>query len=87
MVSSTTIRSSARVELGFDAFISMKFAEAGKRGPITYMQKVLEEGLSYEPETYVIEDEMEHIVIRLSSYQQPMLHNMVTMPISLRKHL
>lgn len=43
--------------MGFDAFISMKFAEAGKRGPITYMQKVLEEGLSYEPETYVIEDE------------------------------
>jgi len=42
--------------VGFDAFISMKFAEAGKRGPITYMQKVLEEGLSYEPETYVIED-------------------------------
>jgi len=35
----------------------MKFAEAGKRGPITYMQKVLEEGLRYEPETYVIEDE------------------------------
>lgn len=43
--------------MGFDAFISMKFAEAGKRGPITYMQKVLEEGLRYEPETYVIEDE------------------------------
>ena len=43
--------------MGFDAFISMKFAEAGKRGPITYMQKILEEGLSYQPETYVIEDE------------------------------
>ena len=43
--------------MGFDAFISMKFAETGKRGPITYMQKVLEEGLRYEPETYVIEDE------------------------------
>lgn len=43
--------------MGFDAFISMKFAEAGKRGPITYMQKILEEGLRYEPETYVIEDE------------------------------
>ena len=27
--------------MGFDAFISMKFAEAGKRGPITYMQKIL----------------------------------------------
>ena len=43
--------------MGFDAFISMKFAEAGKRGPITYMQKILEEGLSYQPETYEIEDE------------------------------
>lgn len=43
--------------MGFDAFISMKFAHAGKRGPITYMQKILEEGLSYEPETYQIEDE------------------------------
>ena len=43
--------------MGFDALISMKFAEAGKRGPITYMQKILEEGLSYQPETYEIEDE------------------------------
>lgn len=43
--------------MGFDAFISMKFAEAGKRGPITYMQKILEEGLTYKPETYEIEDE------------------------------
>ena len=43
--------------MGFDAFISMKFAEAGKRGPSTYMQKILEEGLSYQPETYEIEDE------------------------------
>lgn len=43
--------------MGFDAFISMKFAEAGKRGPITYVQKVLEEGLRYEPETYEIEDD------------------------------
>lgn len=42
--------------MGFDAFISMKFAEAGKRGVITYVQKVLEEGLKYEPETYDIED-------------------------------
>lgn len=43
--------------MGFDAFISMQFAQAGKRGPITYMQKVLEEGLKYQPETYEIEDE------------------------------
>lgn len=43
--------------MGFDAFISMKFAEAGKRGPITYVENVLKEGLRYKPETYEIVDE------------------------------
>ena len=43
--------------VGFDAFISLKFAEAGKRGPITYVENVLKEGLSYKPETYEVEDE------------------------------
>ncbi len=43
--------------MGFDAFVSKKFAEAGKRGPITYVENVLKEGLKYKPETYVIEDE------------------------------
>lgn len=43
--------------MGFDAFISMKFAHAGKRGPITYVENVLKEGLKYQPETYTIEDE------------------------------
>lgn len=43
--------------MGFDAFISQKFAEAGKRGPITYMENVLKEGLKYKPETYEVEDE------------------------------
>ena len=43
--------------MGFDAFVSMKFAEAGKRGPITYIENVLREGLKYKPETYTIEDE------------------------------
>ena len=40
--------------MGFDAFVSLKFAETGKRGAITYIQKVLEEGLKYKPETYKI---------------------------------
>ena len=40
--------------MGFDAFISLKFAEAGKRGPITYVENVLKEGLKYQPETYEI---------------------------------
>lgn len=43
--------------MGFDAFVSMKFAEAGKRGPITYVENVLKEGLKYKPETYEVEDE------------------------------
>ena len=30
--------------MGFDAFVSHKFAEAGKRGPITYVENVLREG-------------------------------------------
>lgn len=43
--------------MGFDAFVSLKFAETGKRGPITYIQKVLEEGVRYKPETYEITDD------------------------------
>lgn len=43
--------------MGFDAFISLKFAEAGKRGPVTYVENVLKEGLRYQPETYEVEDE------------------------------
>ena len=43
--------------MGFDAFISLKFAESGKRGPITYVENVLKEGLKYRPETYELVDE------------------------------
>ncbi len=43
--------------MGFDAFISLKFAEAGKRGPVTYVENVLKEGLKYKPETYEIIDD------------------------------
>ena len=43
--------------MGFDAFISLKFAESGKRGPITYVENVLKEGLKYKPETYEVEDD------------------------------
>ncbi len=43
--------------MGFDAFISLKFAESGKRGPITYVENVLKEGLKYRPQTYEIIDE------------------------------
>ena len=43
--------------VGFDAFISEKFAEAGKRGPLTYVENTLRSGLQYKPQTYTIEDE------------------------------
>lgn len=43
--------------MGFDAFVSQMFAEAGKRGPITYVENVLREGLKYQPETYILQDE------------------------------
>ena len=43
--------------MGFDAFISLKFAEGGKRGPITYVENVLREGLKYRPETYEVVDD------------------------------
>ena len=45
--------------MGFDAFISYKFAGAGKRGPMTYIENVLKEGLKYKPETYEVEIEDE----------------------------
>ena len=38
--------------MGFDAFLSEKFAGSGKRGLRTYVEKALQGGLSYEPETY-----------------------------------
>lgn len=40
--------------LGFDAFLSQKFAQAGKRGLSTYIEKALTDGLNYRPETYTI---------------------------------
>lgn len=43
--------------VGFDAFVSLKFASAGKRGLLTYLENTLVEGLRYKPETYEIEDE------------------------------
>lgn len=43
--------------VGFDAFVSLKFANAGKRGPLTYLEKTLQESLKYQPETYEVETE------------------------------
>lgn len=43
--------------MGFDALISMKFAEAGKRGLVTYAESVLKEWLRYKPQTYELIDD------------------------------
>lgn len=43
--------------VGFDAFVSLKFAHAGKRGLLTYLEKTLLESLKYQPETYELETE------------------------------
>ena len=41
--------------VGFDAHVSQKFAEARKRGPLSYIQKTLVEYLKYRCKTYSLE--------------------------------
>ena len=43
--------------VGFDAFVSLKFADSKKRGLLTYLENTLHESLNYQPETYEIENE------------------------------
>ena len=43
--------------VGFDAFVSLKFADSGKRGLLTYLENTLHESLTYQPEMYIIENE------------------------------
>lgn len=43
--------------VGFDAFVSLKFADSGKRGLVSYLENTLHESLTYKPETYEIENE------------------------------
>lgn len=38
--------------MGFDAYISKKFTDSGKRGALNYFQLTLKEGLRYKPTTY-----------------------------------
>jgi len=40
--------------MGFDAHVSLKFAQSGHRGLATYAKMVLKEGMSYQPDTYTI---------------------------------
>lgn len=49
---------------GFDAFVSLKFADSAKRGPRTYLENVLKGWLKYKPEVYTIEDEAGEIRLR-----------------------
>ena len=41
--------------VGFDAFVSSKFAQSGRRGLLTYIENTLKEGLKYQPDTYEME--------------------------------
>ncbi len=43
--------------VGFDAFVSLKFATAKKRGMLSYIENALHECLNYKPETYKIINE------------------------------
>lgn len=40
--------------IGFDAFVSAKFAQSEKRGPLAYLENTLREGLTYKPDTYTL---------------------------------
>ena len=42
--------------VGFDAFLSDRFNKSGKRGLLSYIEHALRDGLSYEPETYELDD-------------------------------
>lgn len=61
--------------VGFDAFISMKFAQAGQRGLRTYVEKTLIDGIKYKPERYRIsidgvEEEQEAFLIACGNASQ-----------------
>ncbi|MCD8303468.1 MAG: YegS/Rv2252/BmrU family lipid kinase [Prevotellaceae bacterium] len=41
--------------VGFDAFVSERFANSDKRGLLSYVENTLSEGIRYKPETYVVQ--------------------------------
>lgn len=43
--------------IGFDALIADQFASAGSRGMKTYMQNILKDLFTYQPETYILHGE------------------------------
>jgi YegS/Rv2252/BmrU family lipid kinase len=53
--------------VGFDAFISQKFAESGKRGMLSYLENVLRNARSYNAETYnldVVDEQSQHMTYK-----------------------
>ena len=54
--------------VGFDAFVSMRFAKSGRRGLLTYLENMLQESLIYKPETYEIELNDGHETKTLKAY-------------------
>ena len=61
--------------VGFDAFVSLKFADSGKRGLLTYLENTLHESLSYKPETYEIENEEEFTKLLIKMYEENSFHS------------
>ncbi len=43
--------------VGFDAFISERFASSNKRGILTYVENTLKSGLQYKPQLYTVKDD------------------------------
>ncbi|MCM1109153.1 MAG: YegS/Rv2252/BmrU family lipid kinase [Clostridium sp.] len=41
--------------VGFDAFVSSKFAQSGKRGLLSYLENTLREGIKYQSDIYEID--------------------------------
>lgn len=68
--------------VGFDAFVSQKFAEAGKRGPITYLQKYLRRAPSTSPRPTRSTPTASAPTTRRFSSPAPMHRNMATTLIS-----
>lgn len=61
--------------IGFDAFVSHKFAQSGKRGMLSYLENTLSEGLRYKPQTYLLETpdgkiEMEAFLVTCANASQ-----------------
>lgn len=43
--------------VGFDAFVSLEFAQSGKRGPIKYIEKTIANWVNYTPKNYILQSD------------------------------